>query len=69
MTLIVFTMWWLVVVPTVRGFFHGTLFDAPCLSALPEDYTRKMLESQRKINASSTLERGDAGEKIEGRTG
>lgn len=52
MTLVVFCMWWLVAVPTVRGFLRGTLFDAPCLSSLPEDYGRsKRNRKEQKVGA------------------
>ncbi|KAF7970464.1 hypothetical protein HWV62_23869 [Athelia sp. TMB] len=51
MTLVVFTMWWLVAIPTTRGFFSGTLFEAPCLSTLPEDYARRILEGKRQFHA------------------
>ncbi|KZP24130.1 hypothetical protein FIBSPDRAFT_1012499 [Athelia psychrophila] len=62
MTLVVFTMWWLVAVPTVRGFYHGTLFESPCLSSLPEDYARRILERQRSIKKARKLSsNNDAG--------
>ncbi|KAF7981402.1 hypothetical protein HWV62_33907 [Athelia sp. TMB] len=51
MTLVVFIMWWLVAIPTTRGFFSGTLFEAPCLSTLPEDHAKRILEGQRKLRA------------------
>ena len=46
MTFTVFMMWWLVALPTARGFLHGTLFDAPCLTSLPEVYRKSILEQQ-----------------------
>lgn len=56
MTLIVFTMWWLVAIPTARGFLRGTLFEAPCLSALPEDYGRKIVDRRRNIHGDEAKE-------------
>lgn len=67
MTLTVFTMWWLVVVSTIRGFYHGTLFESPCLSSLPKDYARNIIERQHLIKKARKLNlNNDAGLHHEG---
>lgn len=38
MSFCVLAMWVAVFIPTVIGFFKGTLFPAPCLNALPPAY-------------------------------
>jgi hypothetical protein len=43
-TLRVFIMWWLVVIPTLHGFWKGTLFEAPCLATIPENYRQNVLK-------------------------
>jgi len=47
MTLVVFIMWWLVVIPTLRGFWRGTLFEAPYLSTVPENFRRSVFECRQ----------------------
>lgn len=56
MTLAVFVMWWLVALPTARGFLRGTLFEAPCLTTLPEEYRKIFLEKQVDSEAKSSRE-------------
>lgn len=66
MTLIVFIMWWLVAVPTVRGFLRGTLFESPCLSSLPEDYARKIVGRQRDVRLEKAYRLGSNNDGILG---
>lgn len=42
MTFAVTLLWTVVFIPTVIGFFHGTLFAAPCLNSLPPSYVEKL---------------------------
>ncbi|KAI5481548.1 sulphite efflux pump protein [Pseudohyphozyma bogoriensis] len=42
MTFSVLSLWLLVFIPTVIGFFRGTLFPAPCLQSLPPAYVEKL---------------------------
>ena len=37
-------MWWLVVIPTLHRFWRGTLFEAPCLATIPENYRQNVLK-------------------------
>lgn len=41
-TFSVFSLWCVVFVPTAIGFFRGTLFPAPCLQTLPQEYVEKL---------------------------
>jgi len=59
MTCVVFVMWWLVTLPTVRGFLHGTLFEYSCVTSLPEDYRRAVLEKQLDSEANRSHEPQD----------
>ncbi|ORY73240.1 voltage-dependent anion channel-domain-containing protein [Leucosporidium creatinivorum] len=42
MTFCVVALWTIVFIPTVTGFFRGTLFPAPCLAALPPAYVDRL---------------------------
>lgn len=42
MTFCVIALWTIVFIPTVTGFFRGTLFPAPCLAALPPAYVERL---------------------------
>lgn len=42
MTAAVTALWTVVFVPTVVGFFKGTLFLAPCLASLPPGYVERL---------------------------
>lgn len=55
MTLAVFIMWWLVAIPTTRGFIGGTLFDAPCLVALPADYGSEKARRRSRMKGAKVL--------------
>ena len=59
MTCVVFVMWWLVTLPTVRGFLRGTLFEYSCVTSLPEDYRRAVLEKQLDNEANKSHEPQD----------
>ena len=46
MTFSVAALWLIVFIPTVAGFIGGTLFAAPCLTALSADFVEKLPNSR-----------------------
>ena len=69
LTFVVFTIWWVVAIPTLCGFMQGTLFDTSCLSTVPEDHDRRPLDCRQNEHGKNTQEKAtftDVGKVLEG---
>ncbi|GAA5821876.1 hypothetical protein JCM10212_004297 [Sporobolomyces blumeae] len=60
LTFLVFVLWTIVFVPTLIGFFKGTLFAAPCLANLPKEYVEKVASTPQE--GRTKIAEGAAGE-------